>query len=90
MPTCDFCAYPDLAHKSEKMPTSLFEKIVSDLSEIPASHPFYFILSRVNEPFLDKRLFEFQRPINRTIPHAGFLIYTNGSTLTAISKSIIC
>jgi hypothetical protein len=77
---CEFCPYPGLTRKGERMETSLFEKIIGAV--IPADHPVLFNLCGVNEPFLDKRLFDFKRLINRALPGAGFLVFTNGSVLT--------
>lgn len=63
------------------MPDDLFEKIIGDLRDIPETHKFDVNLSRVNEPFLDSRIFQFANRINETLPHASLIFFSNGSPL---------
>ena len=55
--SCSFCPYPSLERKGATMPTALIEKIIDDLTSIPRSVPFQLSPFKVNEPFLDRRLF---------------------------------
>lgn len=78
---CEFCPYPVLKRKGDKMPTEIFEKIINDLKDIPPNHQFSMHLSRVNEPFLDSRIFSFYKIINQELPHANVSFFTNASVL---------
>lgn len=55
------------------MPDALVEKLISDLGAIPVSHPFEINLSRVNEPFLDHRIFDIPARINERLPNASLV-----------------
>lgn len=63
------------------MSEDLFEKIVNDLKSIPESLPLSINLTRVNEPFLDKRIFEFADFINQELPRAELIFFSNASPL---------
>lgn len=63
------------------MPDALVEKLVSDLRAIPVSHPFEINLSRVNEPFLDHRIFDIATRINERLPNASLVFFSNGTPL---------
>lgn len=63
------------------MPDNLIEKIITDLTDIPASHTFQVNLSRVNEPFLDRRIFDIARAINEKLPQASLVFFSNGTPL---------
>lgn len=78
---CEFCPYPVLERKGDKMPTEVFEKIINDLRDIPITHPFSMHLSRVNEPFLDSRLFSFYKMINQNLPQVNVSFFSNASVL---------
>ena len=60
----------------------LLDKIIREMGDIPADLPFEICPHRVNEPFLDKRIFEYIPRINDELPNAQLSIATNGSTLT--------
>jgi radical SAM protein with 4Fe4S-binding SPASM domain len=62
------------------MPTELIYDIIDQLAEHP--RPFFFSPFKVNEPLLDKRLFDILRRVNSFIPHARVRVFTNGSALT--------
>jgi MoaA/NifB/PqqE/SkfB family radical SAM enzyme len=79
---CEFCPYPTLERQGEKMPTEIFEKIINDLKDIPKNHRFSMHLSRVNEPFLDSRIFSFYSMINQELPQVNVSFFTNASVLT--------
>jgi sulfatase maturation enzyme AslB (radical SAM superfamily) len=67
---CDFCPYPVLERKGQIMPDSLIEKILCELEDIPNRPAFEVSLSRVNEPFLDTRIFDISAEIERRFPEA--------------------
>ncbi len=55
---CNFCPYSSLERKGTKMDDDLIEKIVNDLKDIPRLHRFQLSPFKVNEPFLDARIFD--------------------------------
>ena len=65
---CTFCPYPDLERKGERMSEALFQKIVDDVAAAQGPTLPRMILHRVNEPFLDTRLFDFCRYIAHKLP----------------------
>jgi|TARA_R100000479_G_C6387068_1_gene203427 radical SAM protein with 4Fe4S-binding SPASM domain len=79
---CNFCPYPRLERKGEVMPTSMFEKIVDDLTAIPRLHKFQLSLFKVNEPLMEPRLYQFLELIREKLPNALPTITTNASLLT--------
>lgn len=79
---CVFCPYPTLERQGTMMSDALFDKIIEDLRAIPAEIPFSIAPFKVNEPFLDKRIFDLCRRINERLPNASIQIFSNGSTLT--------
>ena len=79
---CSFCPYPALERQGEKMPDELIAKIIDDLTEIPRSLPFQLSPFKVNEPFLDIRLFDILHTINDKLPNAAITLTTNASPLT--------
>lgn len=82
---CGFCPYPNLSRKGELMPDDLIEKIIMDLTDIPAYHNFQINLSRINEPFLDHRIFDIARTINEKLPQASLVFFSNGSPLNDLN-----
>lgn len=79
---CSFCPYPTMDRQGEKMSDALIEKIIADLMQIPRSIPFNIAPFKVNEPFLDKRIFAVCAQINERLPNAQLRLFTNGSPLT--------
>jgi len=79
---CNFCPYPTLDRKGEKMPDVLIEKILMDLEDIPEDQPFYFSPFKVNEPFLDKRLLPLLEDVNERLPNAILTLFSNGTPIT--------
>jgi hypothetical protein len=79
---CTFCPYPGLERKGHRMPDALIEKILDDLRGIPRILPFQFSPFKVNEPFLDTRLFDVLAAIEATLPQATITLTTNASPLT--------
>ena len=79
---CDFCPYPKLDRKNERMGDALISKILDDVAEIPGRPPFEVNLSRVNEPFLDTRVLDISEDIGRRFPEASQMFFSNGTPLT--------
>jgi hypothetical protein len=78
---CNFCAYPELTRKGQKMPEPLFGKILDDLSDGRGHAPAAFNLSRVNEPFLDRRIFKLARRVIDRFPQSSLNFFSNASPL---------
>src|SRR5579872_1055625 len=78
---CDFCPYPGLDRKGETLPDEIIEKILTEIGEIPNRPPFKVSLSRVNEPFLDSRIFAISQEIERRFPEASNFFFSNGTPL---------
>ena len=79
---CDFCPYPTLERKGERMSDALIEKIIGDLTDIPPHVRFQIAPYKVSEPFLEPRLFDILETINARLPNAYISIITNGTALT--------
>jgi Iron-sulfur cluster-binding domain len=79
---CTFCPYPTLDRKGAKMSDALVAKIIEDLRDIPPTLPFQLSPFKVNEPFLDTRLFSILAQINERLPNASLTLTTNASALT--------
>lgn len=79
---CVFCPYPELDRQGERMPDDLIYKILRDLTDIPRHVEFQLSPFKVNEPFLDVRLFDILTHINDTLPHASLTLTTNASAVT--------
>jgi MoaA/NifB/PqqE/SkfB family radical SAM enzyme len=79
---CNFCPYPTLERRGTKMPDALISKIIEDLRAIPATLAFQLSPFKVNEPFLDTRLFGVLARINERLPNASITLTTNASALT--------
>ncbi len=79
---CNFCPYPSLERKGTKMPDQLIAKIIEDLRDIPSTLPFQLSPFKVNEPFLDTRLFSILAQINERLPNASLTLTTNASPIT--------
>jgi hypothetical protein len=78
---CDFCPYPGLERKGARMPDEVLEKVIQDLEMIPRTLPIFIVLARVNEPFLDKRIYELVSALNERLPNAQLILFSNGSPL---------
>jgi hypothetical protein len=71
-----------MERQGDRMPDHLIDKIISDLKAIPSQLPFNIAPFKVNEPFLDKRIFSVCEKINAQLPNAKLRLFTNGSPLT--------
>ncbi|MBX2861046.1 MAG: SPASM domain-containing protein [Vampirovibrio sp.] len=79
---CSFCPYPSLERQGAKMSDELLDKVLTELTEIPQSVPFQLSPFKVNEPFLDTRLFDILNRINRDLPHASITLTSNSTPIT--------
>lgn len=79
---CNFCPYPALDRKGERMSDALIEKIISDLEDIPRSHRFQLSPFKVNEPFLDTRLFDLLDQFRARLPNASVSLTSNATPIT--------
>lgn len=79
---CSFCPYPEISRQGTKMSDELIEKVISDLEDIPVSHTFQLSPFKVNEPFLDNRLFDIMEKFDRRLPNAQVTLTTNATPLT--------
>jgi hypothetical protein len=78
---CNFCPYPTMERKGESMPDSLIGKIFDDIASIPRRPPFEVQLSRVNEPFLDSRIYDLSFEVERRFPEASQAFFSNATPL---------
>lgn len=79
---CHFCPYPTIDRQGTVMDDTLIEKIIDDLTDIPQSHAFMVSPFKVNEPFLDKRLFDVLDLITEKLPQAQVTLTSNASPIT--------
>lgn len=79
---CGFCPYPTLDRKGAVMEDALIAKVVDDLCDIPRLHRFQLSPFKVNEPFLDVRLFDILETFRERLPNAKVTLTTNASPIT--------
>ncbi len=63
------------------MSDELIAKIVSNIGDLDQSVPLFVTIARINEPFLDKRIYDITKSINHVAPHVQFIYFSNGSPL---------
>ena len=80
---CNFCPYPTLDRQGTRMSDALIQKIITELKDIPPQLPFQLSPFKVNEPFLDTRLFDILDTVNRELPNASLTLTSNASPITA-------
>lgn len=78
---CTFCPHEELDRKFEEMSDELFNKIIDEVGTIPKESPINFYMNVVNEPFMDKKIFQRIKKINETVPQATLGFYTNLNVL---------
>jgi hypothetical protein len=78
---CDFCPYPGLERKGTRMSDALIEKVIDDLTGIPADIPFQLAPYKVSEPFLEPRLFDILDLATSRLPGMRVSLITNGAAL---------
>lgn len=74
---CNFCPHPGLERNKGVMSDEMFEKIISDLEQIPKDHPLVITPGVVNEPFMDKKFFPRLQMINERLPQARLTLFSN-------------
>lgn len=74
---CNFCPHPGLDRKFDEMSDTLFEKIVNEASTFPCDNFHGFVMHAVNEPFMDRKIFDRLAFINEKVPNAQIGINTN-------------
>jgi Iron-sulfur cluster-binding domain len=80
---CDFCPYVSIERLGTKMSDDLIAKIVSDIGDLDKNIPLFMTIARINEPFLDKRIFDIAKAIHKVAPQAQFIYFSNGSPLVS-------
>jgi radical SAM protein with 4Fe4S-binding SPASM domain len=86
---CLFCPYTQVSRRlaEGKMETSLFHKIIDELSSYPNFVEVLFELH--NEPLLDNRTFHFIKYVKTKSPNYACTLVTNGQTIDKFSLSEI-
>lgn len=79
---CVFCPYPSLERQGERMDDALIAKIIGDLGDMPGDLPFHLSPFKVNEPFLDVRLFDILHTVNEKLPQATLTLTSNATPIT--------
>jgi hypothetical protein len=79
--SCNFCPYPTSTRIDQKLDTDLVYKIIDDVAS-SGIDPEHFVPARLNEPMLDKRLFDICDYAARKFPTTQVVHFTNGTTLT--------
>lgn len=80
---CNFCPYIGMERRGTRMPDELLYKILNEMRDIPTDLPFEICPFKVNEPFLDSRLFDVLHFIDTNLENASVIITTNATPLTA-------
>lgn len=79
--TCTFCPYRVMERKGTRMSDALLQKIITELGEIPQGLPLQISPFKVNEPFLDERLFDILHEINSRVPNGAITLTSNASVI---------
>lgn len=80
--SCKFCPHVSIERKGQKLPSELFYKIIDELSASEmVNRDLLFVLARVNEPFLDNRIYDYYKYIYERMPKALVGCFSNGSAL---------
>ena len=74
---CTFCPHELLDRKLDVMADHVYEKIIKELSVIPPTSPLQLMFNVVNEPFMDRKIFQRFGLANQLIPHASINLNTN-------------
>lgn len=85
--SCNFCPYPTLSRKGDTMSDQLIAKIIDECRSIPPDLPIQIVPTRVNEPFLDRRIFDICKSVNDNLPNAEIQLFSNASPLN--SKNLL-
>lgn len=76
---CSFCPNKDLSRKKGIMQQVLFEKIIDDCKDI---QPRYILPILNGEPFLDPNIINRIKLINKELPNARVMLFTNANLMT--------
>lgn len=89
---CHFCPYPDSDRKGEFLEDHLVIKIIDDVAQGNEDMATEFSFCRVNEPFLDKRIFDFFHHVRLRMPNAKINHFSNATPLTdkVVDKILDC
>lgn len=79
---CDFCPSSVLKRSGARMSDDLIDKVLTDLEDMPRDLSFQVSPYKVNEPFLDVRIFDVLDDIARRLPQASIALTSNASALT--------
>ncbi len=79
---CVFCPHHELERRNEYMSDALFMRIIDQLKEIPKTHYYYLSPFKVNEPLMDKQIFERIGIINEQLPNAYIRLFSNFNMAT--------
>lgn len=79
--SCTFCPYVELDRINAKLDE---DRVLALIDQVAAfkTPPLRVNFSRVNEPFLDPRLFNFLEYASRKLPDSNLVLFSNGQTLT--------
>ncbi|MEO1191741.1 MAG: radical SAM protein [Pseudomonadota bacterium] len=75
--SCDFCPYPELNRIGEKLPDETVYKILDEIATFKPL-PRQLVFARVNEPFLDPRLFDFLTYASKKLRPTKLILFSNG------------
>src|SRR5688572_15127635 len=81
--SCTFCPIQHARDKRDAprtMDIALFEKLLRELQSAP--HPLKISLQWIDEPLANPRFFEMAALGRKMLPHAQWLLQTNGDMLT--------
>ncbi|MGF1448645.1 MAG: radical SAM/SPASM domain-containing protein [Opitutales bacterium] len=78
---CSFCPYTELERHGARLAP---EKVKSLLDQVAAFevHPERLTLCRVNEPLLDRRIFDYLEYAQSVLPTTTLCLFSNGQALT--------
>jgi len=79
--SCDFCPYPSMKRKGDRMSDELLAKVLDDIEDLPTDLPLEVNLARMNEPFADKRVPDLALELERRFPQVRLWFFTNASPL---------
>lgn len=88
--SCDFCPYPSMRRKGERMPDELLAKVLDDIDDMPKDLPLEINLARMNEPFADKRVPGLALELEHRFPQVSLWFFTNASPLVGSVLDKLC
>lgn len=79
---CVFCPSPQLVRTGARLDDAVIGKVIEDLTDIPDDVTFQLSPFKVNEPFLDVRLFDVLDLAQAKLPNAKITLTSNAGPLT--------